>query len=454
MGWIESIEHNRWLSRELHALLDHGRSAMALTGYGYFAEDGSLDTTRPVDLAITARMTFAYSLGNLLGIPGSRRFCDHGIRCLQTYFRDREYGGWFTNIEHAPSKDGTGIPWKDGGDRKWQYANAFLILAAATAATANRPGATELLRDALNNQEQYWWDEEAGATADQYNRDWSSSTPYRGSNALLHTAEAYMSAGEAIQEPIWIARAGRMLERAYKEAEMYQWRLPEHHDENWVPQPDFNKDAPNTPYYPYGVVVGHGLELARLGMIYRGALREYGMDETWDILDGSVKLFDRARTDGWRRGGKPGFLYTTNLEGEPILTERLAWVVNEGICTAVSIRRAVLDDQGTAGDVELYDHCYRTWVDYLHDYMQLQPGIFARVLDADNQITEGTVSSRPDIYHPIQSLLVPRLPLWPPIGSAIQRDLLDKPAGIPPRRTRSGGRRSRSGDSTLFGWKQ
>ncbi|MFZ1382931.1 MAG: AGE family epimerase/isomerase [Scrofimicrobium sp.] len=453
-SWIESVEHNRWLSRQMQALLEHGKAAVAPTGYGYFKSDGSLDTERPVDLAITARMTFAYSLGTLLGIPGCRRYCDHGIRSLQTYFKDRDKGGWFTAIEHEPNQDGTGTPWKDGGDRKWQYAHAFLILAASTAATANRPGATELLRDALANQEEHWWDEVVGAIADEYSRDWSECVPYRGMNSLLHTVEAYLAAAEAMQEPIWIARAGRMLERAYEESEKFDWRVPEHLDEEWNALPDYNKDAPNTPYYPYGAVVGHGLELARLGVEYRAALREHGLEENWDIQDGATRLFDRARADGWRRGGKPGFLYTTTLEGEPVLTEHLAWVVNEGICAAVSLRRAVLDDDGNAGDVELYDHCYRSWIDYLHDYMELEEGVFARVLDEDNQPISGTIPTRPDIYHPIQALLTPRLPLWPPIAPAISRGLLDKPAGAPPRLVKNRGRRGKAGTSPLFTWKQ
>lgn len=119
MGWLESIEHQRWLSRQLQDLLEHGHAAWAPTGFGYFRPDGQLDTDRPIDLAITARMTFAFSLGVLLGIPGSRRYADHGIRCLQTYFRDREFGGWYTAIDHDPNEGGHGVPWHDGGDQKW-----------------------------------------------------------------------------------------------------------------------------------------------------------------------------------------------------------------------------------------------------------------------------------------------------------------------------------------------
>ncbi len=444
MGWLESVEHNRWLSRQTQDLLERGHAAWAPTGYGYFKPDGSLDTSRPIDLAITARMTFAFSLGALMGIPGSRRYCDHGIRCLQTYFKDREHGGWFTAIEHDPNEEGHGVPWPECGDVKWQYAHAFLILAAATAANANRPGAHELLQDALDDQLTHWYDPETGRTADKYSRDWSHCEPYRGTNSLLHTVEAYLAAAEAMQEVEWVERAQRMLSFAYQEASHYDWRVPEHHDQNWRPLLDYNKDEPNTPYYPYGFVVGHGMELARLGVQLRGALREEGLREPEFLAHGARELFERARKDGWRRGGKPGFLYTTDFDGKPVLTDRLQWVLCEGICATVALRRAALDDGATVGQVEAYEHSYHSWIDYLNDYMMLEPGVIARQLDEDSDPMEGTISSRPDIYHTIQAFLIGRVPLWPPIGAALARNLLDKPEGAPSRTRGRRGRRPAS----------
>ncbi len=451
MGWLESIEHNRWLSRQLQDLLVHGHAAWAPTGYGYFTPEGKLDVERPIDLAITARMTFAFSLGVLLGIPGSRRYADHGIRCIQTYFRDREFGGWFTAIDHDPNEDGHGVPWRDGGDEKWQYAQAFLILAAATATNANRPGAHELLNDALNEQLRHWYDDETGLVVDRYSRDWSHCEPYRGMNALMHTVEAYLAASEAVQDLEWIQRAERMLSFAYREASQHNWRVPEHHDENWNPLLDFNRDNPNTPHYPYGYVIGHGMELSRLGVQLRGALREEGLKEPSFLGPGALELFERARKDGWRRNGQPGFLYTADFEGEPILTDRLQWVLCEGICAAVSLRRATLDSGGHAGDIEAYEHSYHSWIDYLNDYMMLEPGVIARQLNEHNEPMEGTISARPDIYHTIQAFLIGRVPIWPPIGAALSRGLLDKPEGAPSR-PQSRRHRAESAGKPFFSW--
>lgn len=441
MGWIEAIEHNRWLSHHMRALLEHGKAAWAPTGFGYFTPDGKLDETKPVDLAITARMTFAYSLGALMGIPGCRKYADHGVTCMQTYFRDRKYGGWFTALEHAPDENGRGVPWPDGGDEKWQYAHSFLILAAATATEASRPGAYELLQDGLENQLKYWYEDETGTVADRYSRSWETKMPHRGMNSLMHTIEAYLAAAEASQEVEWLERAERMLAFVYEVASQHSWRVPEHYDENWQPLLDFNREAPATPHYPFGFVIGHGMELSRLGVEVRAGLREEGLEEPDYIMSGAANLFERARQDGWRRDGKPGFLFTTDFEGNPVITERLSWVLCEGICSAVSLRRGLLDDGGSVSDVEHYEHSYQSWMDYLHDYMLIEEGVLARTLNEDSEPMEGTIPSRPDIYHPIQALLLSRVPLWPPIGAALHRGLLDSPEGAPQRTRRRWGRR-------------
>lgn len=440
MGWFESIEHSRWLSEEMRALLRHGHAAVTPTGFAYFNSDGEVDETKPVDLAITARMTYVYALGALMGIPGSRRYCDHGIRCMKDYFLDTEYGGWFKSIKHTTDSEGHGQPWDDDGASKWQYAHAFLVLAAATGAIANRPGAYELLQLALANQKEYWLDPQTSLVKERADRDWSQFSDVRGMNSLMHTVEAYLSAAEAIKDPQWLYAAERMLRFVYQVGSQYDWRIPEHYTEQWEPLPDYNEDNPTLPRDPYGFVIGHGMELSRLSIQLRAALHALGDDSHDYLAIMAEDLFERSRTDGWRRNGDPGFVYTVNFKGEPVLTDHLQWVVSEGICSAAFLRNAMLSDGASMGEVEVYEHCYRSWLDYLHDYMQLRPGVYARALDEDNHRTSDTVSSRPDIYHTLQALLAARVPVWPPFASALAQDLLDKPIiGA----TSSGGKRDK-----------
>ena len=68
LGWFGAPEHTRWLAAETHALLAYARAARVPSGFGWIGQDGVVDRDHPVELWITGRMTFAFSLGALLGL--------------------------------------------------------------------------------------------------------------------------------------------------------------------------------------------------------------------------------------------------------------------------------------------------------------------------------------------------------------------------------------------------
>ena len=51
------------------------------------------------------------------------------------------------------------------------------------------------------------------------------------------------------------------------------------------------------------------------------------------------------------------------------------WVVCEGISAAAALRRALLDDGRGEIEVEIYEHCYRSWIDYCEEYVIKEPGV-------------------------------------------------------------------------------
>lgn len=427
MGWFDSVEHQRWLSHQMQALLAHGQAAYAPTGFGFSGESGSLDEARPVDLVITARMTYAYSIGTLLGIPGCRRYCDHGIWSLSQCFRDPEYGGWFDGIRHR-LEDGKAQPWDEKCSGKYQYGHAFVVLAAAAASVANRPGAFELLRDSLEIQDEHWFDPQSGLVNESYDRDWTNPSSTRTLNSLLHTIEAYLAAAEATADATLLARAERMLQFVSNQSRLHGWRTPESYSEHWRPMISSSRSGGEQ---NHASIIGHDMQLVRLALQMRGALRSLDKPQPEYLQQMALGMFETARQDGWRPDGEPGFAYTVDFDGEPVLTDRYQWVVCEAICATVSMRRAALDDGAGHGAVEVYSHCYRSWLDYLHDYMLLEPGILRRSLSEEGEEDSALHTSRPDIYHALQALLLPRLPLWPPFASAISRGLLDRPEEPP-----------------------
>ena len=107
---VRRPEHKRWLAYETHALLHYARAAKVPTGFGWLGQDGEVDPAHPIELWITGRMTFAFSLGALMGIPGCRRYADHGVRALNGPLRDPVNGGWYSAIGLEPDAEGRGVP--------------------------------------------------------------------------------------------------------------------------------------------------------------------------------------------------------------------------------------------------------------------------------------------------------------------------------------------------------
>ena len=430
MGWFDSVEHNRWLSAQMRALLQEAQGAIVPTGFAHLTPRGGADLSRGIDLAVTARMTYVFSLGVLMGIPGCRRYADHGVHALATYFADPDNGGWWTAIRPEPDEDGHGIPFDEESRWKSQFRHAFLILGASAATVANRPGALELLVDALHDQERHWLQDD-GLPADTFTPDYAQCTNRRSMDALVHTAEAYLNAAEATTDPVWVERAEVMAAFVHHQAADNEWRIPEYYDAQWQPVSGAPEGFTDGRRVYEGAVIGHSFQWARLAVHIRAALRSMGRPQPDYLTEMGQELFERARVDGWRRNGRPGFALSVDPAGFPLMTDHLQWVACEGVCAAVALRRALLDDGGSAGDVEHYEHSYRAWLDYVNDHLIAEPGRWIRALDADNEPIEAAVSSRSDVYHAIQTLLMARVPLWPPFASAISRDLLDHPQEPP-----------------------
>ncbi len=427
MGWFDSVEHNRWLSAQMRALLDEARAAIVPTGFAHVTSDGGADPDRPVELAVTARMTYVFSLGALMGIPGCRGVADHGVRSLIRCFGDPDNGGWFTAIRPVPGKDGHGIPWDEDGQCKSQFHISFLILAASAATVADRPDAHELLAAALHDQERHWL-EECGLVTDLRSPDLAVAADRHTMDSLVHTAEAYLSAAEATTDPVWVERAEVISRFVWERARADEWRLPEYYDSQWRPTSGESEPFIDGRCVYAGHVIGHSLQWSRLALHIRAALRSMGRPQPDYLMEMARELFERARVDGWRRSdGIPGFALTVDDGGEVLVAERRQWVVCEGVCTATSLRRGLLDDGVEVGEVEHFEHCYRSWIDHINDDFIERPGRWYRVLDAQNHPIRPAAPIRSDIYHAIQAMLMPRVPLWPPFASAISRGLLDHP---------------------------
>ncbi len=405
--WQTLPTHRTWLDGECRRLLGFGRhAALADGGAAYLDDDGVPDLSRGVQTWITARTVHVYSLGALLGVPGSTEIAAGALAGLTGGLRDAESGGW----HHALTAQGA----PDVAAGKSCYDHAFVLLAASSATLAGIPGARDLLDEATGVFLERFWDDKAGRCVDEWDTSWSVVDPYRGLNANMHAVEAMLAVADCLDDDSWRDRAARICELVIALAEENDGRLPEHFDADWTPQPELNRDRPDDPFKPYGATIGHGLEWARLLLQTEASLGERASSS---LAPTASLLFDRAVEDGWARDGAPGFVYTTDWDGSPVVRDRMHWVAAEAIGAADALHRRT-------GEARFAD-LYAAWWDYAATYlMDVDRGSWRHQLDEFNSPADGVWPGKPDLYHAVQATLLPRVPLGPSLARAARDGLV------------------------------
>ena len=400
-GPIRDWPDSDWLDGELRRLLAFGgRIIHPIGGAAWLDDTGAPDLARPVHTWITSRTVHVHGLGALLGVEGCAPIATAALDGLRTTLHDADHGGWFGAVDAAGAPVGTA---------KSCYDHAFVMLAASTAVVAGLPGADALLAEATQVFEEHFWDEPSGRVIDEWDRAWTTPEPYRGLNAAMHSVEAMLAVGDATGEAVWHDRAARTCELTTGLATSYDGRLPEHFGADWTPDLDLNRDRPDDPFKPFGATVGHGLEWSRLLLHVEAALGDAAPP---GLLATSRLLFDRAVTDGWHVDGEPGFVYTTDWDGTPVVRARMHWVVAEGISAAAALHRRTGEPA--------YAEWYAAWWRYVVDHVQdVERGSWHHELDPTNRPQASVWPGKPDLYHAVQATLLPRLPLAPGLARAV-----------------------------------
>ena len=407
-------EENREFQREIREeLLRFGHRFPSPEGGSYWlGDDGTPWRTRNRETWITGRMVHVYSIGAMLGHEGSQELADQGLRGLAGELRDDQYDGWYAGVSAEGEPYGP----------KQCYAHAFVILAACSALLAERPGAKELLEHAMEVYDRYFWEDETGLSVDAWNMKFTELDSYRGLNANMHTVEAFLAAADAVGEETYRKRAGRIIDHVIGWAENNEWRIPEHYTRNWKADLEYHGNQKDDPFKPYGATPGHGIEWARL--ITQWAVSVYGepgeekktaekQGKERDVyLDAAEHLFHRAVLDAWDTDGARGIVYTTDWTGKPVVHDRMHWTLAEGINTAAVLHRVT--------EKPIYSDYYSWFMQYLDEaVMDHENGSWYHQLDQNNQVIATVWPGKADLYHALQSTLIPYLPVGVSIARAV-----------------------------------
>lgn len=375
-----------WVRAEPARLLGFARGAVHPGGgFAWLDDAGRPVLDRPVETWITCRMTHVFALAALQGAD-TGELVAHGVAALTGPLRDPEHGGWYASTAEP---------------EKRAYEHAFVVLAAASAAAAGADGGEALLAEALDVVGRRFWEPGPGRVADVWDRGWTRLEDYRGANANMHTVEAFLAAADVTGDPVWTARALSIVEHlVHGEARAHDWLLPEHYDAQWHGLPEYNRAAPADRFRPFGATIGHLFEWARLAVHLGRAL---GDDAPAWLLPDAAALFGTAVRYGWAADGRPGFVYTTDFAGTPVVRTRLHWVVAEAIAAAWTLHQETGDPAYLARFREWCEHAETCFAD-------AELGSWHHELDPENRPAATVWAGKPDVYHAYQATLLPALP--------------------------------------------
>ena len=385
--WQSRPFHRRFLMQQAENLFSffHPESINPKGGFFGLNTAGKAYET-PRELHATSRLIHCFSIGHLLGIPGSADMIDHGMSFLKNHHHDPKHGGYFWSIGPDGPEDSS----------KQAYGHAFVLLAASSAKCIGHPDADRILSDVTKVLETRFWEEEHGAVSEEYAHDWTKISDYRGQNSNMHLTEALMSAFEATGDVAYLAKAERIADLIIgKHAANLNYRVAEHFHSDWTLNNDY---VGSEIFRPSGSTPGHWLEWSRL-LLQLWVLG--GKKNGW-MKEASRALFRRSVELGWDKV-HGGFFYTLDWENQPKRREKIFWPVTEAIGAAAFLNahdpdpfheqwyRTVWNFAST----HLIDHVHGNWHPELTEDLKPQQ----RMFDGKN-----------DLYHSLQACLIPLFP--------------------------------------------
>jgi len=392
--WSGRPFHRQYLMRQANNLFDFFQAASLNPKGGFFElDDDGLplapdNATRQIH--VTTRMVHCFTIGSLIGRPGSDEIVDHGMQYIWNHHRDQRHGGYVWSLDDHGVQDAS----------KQAYGHAFVLLAASSAKLLGHPLADRMMADVTEVIEQHFWDEKVGAVREEFAQDWSPVSDYRGQNSNMHLTEALMAAYEASGKRAYLDKATRIADLIIRRnAVPLGYRVAEHFDASWALDKDY---VGSEMFRPSGTTPGHWLEWSRL--LFQLFILGH-KEHSW-MPESARNLFRESIALGWDTV-HGGFFYTLDWNNQPIMREKLWWPVSEAIGAASFIASHDTDP--------FFEFWYRRLWDYAENHViDHRRGGWLSELKEDLTPTSRLFVGKPDIYHALQACLIP---LYPAHGS-------------------------------------
>ena len=385
--WLDDPAHRAWLRDDTARQVEFFQASLRVEdGFYVLGYDGAPLPDTVQELHTTTRLVHSYAMAKLAGFAQCDAVIDKGMAYLRSHHLDAEYGGYLWAMDGDKPHD----------SRKLAYGHVFVLLAGSSAKMVGHPDADALIADVSAVLDRQFWEDGPGLLSDEWNRDWTPFSSYRGMNANMHGVEALLAAFEATGNDVYLTRAGRILNFFMRhKARENAWRLPEHYDASW----NVDKGYSGNPMFrPAGTTPGHSFELGRL-MLHWWDLAGRPEDDTPQV---ARAVIEQALNDGWDKQ-RGGIVYTLDFDGKPAIRSRYWWPVTE----AIGSLAALIKLERRPEDEVWYR---RLWTFAEAHFVDVAAGGWFPEIGDDGKPERTQFNGKPDIYHSIQATLFPLCP--------------------------------------------
>jgi len=331
--------------------------------YQCFRDNGEVYDTSLRHLVSSTRFIFNYATAyRLYNQSHYRDWALHGLAHLQQHHLQKN-GNYAWVLNDGDVVEGQAMA----------YGHAFVMLCAASCVKAGLNEAHPLIEQTWNFVEDYFWQPEYNAYADERSADLSQLDPYRGQNANMHMCEALLAAWQATLEAKYLERASTLAHQfCFELASQSDGLIWEHYDKNWSVDMQYNIDKPDDLFKPWGFQPGHQVEWSKLLL----QLNKAKPDARW--VDKASDLFSKALSKGWddKYGG---LVYGFAPDDSFSDAHKYFWVHAEAFAAAWRL-------YCVTGDVQFRQHYNEIWAWSWKHLIDHEYGAWFRIKKRDGSV--------------------------------------------------------------------